>query len=161
MRIIQILTSLAQPSYPYFAYNRRRGAIAARCKTLKKIIQRLDKPKHAIALSRSSGGRVSSLIADELQLKQIICLGYPFKHPTKNEQAERYQHLAKLRTPMLIFQGVKDQYGGSEVLEKYPLSPMVQVELVDTDHHFEIEHDRLQIIANKIQNIIESPTTES
>ena len=62
---------------------------------------------------------------------------------------------------MLIFQGVKDQYGSSEVLEKYPLGPMVQVELVDTDHHFGIEHDRLQIIANKIQNIIESPTTES
>jgi predicted alpha/beta-hydrolase family hydrolase len=45
-------------------------------------------------------------------------------------------HLKHVRTPFLIIQGTRDEYGGSEIAGKYPLSPHTQLEWVDADHDF-------------------------
>lgn len=103
-----------------------------------------------IVLARSSGGRVASLVADEAGIQKLICLSYPFRHPERGMEPERYSHLKHIKTPFLIFQGSRDEYGGSEVVGKYALSPAVSVEIVDTDHDFEISPETLDEIARKI-----------
>src|ERR1700712_983937 len=57
---------------------------------------------------KSMGGRVASLVADELldagAISGLVCLGYPFHPPEKPGQL-RTAHLVDLRTPTLICQG--------------------------------------------------------
>lgn len=90
------------------------------------------------------------MIADELQIKQLICLGYPFKHPEKKEEPGRYQHLKDLKTPFLIIQGTKDEYGGLGVTEKYELSPTIELFFVDTNHEFNISPEEWEKVQKKI-----------
>jgi uncharacterized protein len=63
---------------------------------------------------KSMGGRVASLVADELhaagRIAGLVCLGYPF-HPPKRPEALRTQHLVKLSCPALIVQGARDPFG--------------------------------------------------
>ena len=60
------------------------------------------------------GGRVASMIADELhdagKIAGLVCLGYPF-HPPGKPQQIRTKHLAGLKTPTLICQGTRDEFG--------------------------------------------------
>src|SRR5690606_41185655 len=57
---------------------------------------------------KSMGGRVASMVADELlaegRIAGLLCLGYPFHPPGKLQQL-RTRHLENLRTPTLICQG--------------------------------------------------------
>ena len=108
LRLIQIVYGLLHPSYFVYLYKRKNNSVAFRCESLKKTIRKHGGAKRTIVLARSSGGRVASLIADELNLKQIVCLGYPFKHPEQDDEPARYAHLAQLKTPMLIIQGIRD-----------------------------------------------------
>ncbi|MDR3370404.1 alpha/beta family hydrolase [Rhodoferax sp.] len=152
LRIVQILFCLLHPSYLIYLYKRKNKSILSRCESLKKIICKRGIAARTIVLSRSSGGRVSSLIADELGLKHIVCLGYPFKHPDQGDEPARYSHLAHLRTPMLIFQGIHDEYGGLEIENKYVLSDKVKLFFLNTNHNFNINetiaHDIVEIIGN-------------
>lgn len=63
---------------------------------------------------KSMGGRVASLVADELFLQGaidgLVCLGYPF-HPPNKPTVLRTAHLADLRCPTLIVQGERDPFG--------------------------------------------------
>src|SRR5712691_2037708 len=56
---------------------------------------------------KSMGGRMASMVADELGVRGLVCLGYPF-HPPGKPQQLRTKHLAALRTPTLIVQGERD-----------------------------------------------------
>ncbi len=60
------------------------------------------------------GGRVASMVADELFAKGsiagLLCLGYPFHPPGQPEQL-RTKHLVGLKTPALICQGTRDEFG--------------------------------------------------
>ena len=105
-------------------------------------------------LARSSGGRVASLIADELGLKQIVCLGYPFKHPEQDDEPARYAHLAQLKTPMLIIQGIQDEYGGTEIKNRYELSNNITLLFLDTDHNFAIDDAMAQDIVQHIKCVV-------
>ena len=66
---------------------------------------------------KSMGGRVASMVADELfaagKIAGLLCLGYPFHPPGKPEQL-RTKHLAGLKTPALICQGTRDEFGTRE-----------------------------------------------
>lgn len=89
---------------------------------------------------KSMGGRVASMIADELhdtgEIRGLVCLGYPF-HPLGKPGQLRTAHLATMRTPTLICQGTRDLFGTREEVEGYPLSPAIAVEwLEDGDHDF-------------------------
>ena len=85
---------------------------------------------------KSFGGRMASLIADEIGARGLICLGYPFHAPGKPGEP-RVAHLAGLRTPGLILQGEHDPFGGREVVSGYRLSAAIALHwLTDGDHDF-------------------------
>jgi uncharacterized protein len=85
---------------------------------------------------RSMGGRMASLVADEVGVRGLVCLGYPF-HPPGQPDRLRTAHLRDLRTPALIVQGTRDPFGTPEDVAGYELSPAIQVVwLEDGDHSF-------------------------
>ena len=83
---------------------------------------------------KSMGGRMASLLADEVGADGLVCLGYPFYAPGKPEKP-RTEHLAGLKTPTLIVQGERDALGNRATVEGYVLSPSIEVMwLVAGDH---------------------------
>lgn len=87
---------------------------------------------------KSMGGRVASMVADELhasgKIAGLLCLGYPFHPPAKPEQL-RTKHLVGLKTPTLICQGTRDEFGTREEVRGYALSDAIEVLwLEDGDH---------------------------
>jgi len=83
---------------------------------------------------KSMGGRMASLLADELGADALVCLGYPFYAVGKPEKP-RVEHLAGLKTRTLIVQGERDALGNREAVEGYALSPGIEVFwLVAGDH---------------------------
>ncbi|MEH6350042.1 alpha/beta family hydrolase [Pseudomonas sp. 3JA] len=83
---------------------------------------------------KSMGGRMASLVADELDVDALVCLGYPFYAVGKPEKP-RVEHLAALKTPTLIVQGERDALGNREAVQGYELSPGIEVMwLVAGDH---------------------------
>lgn len=85
---------------------------------------------------KSMGGRMASMLADELQADALVCLGYPFHPPGKPEKT-RVAHLAGLRTPCLVLQGERDALGNRASVEGYDLSPAIRLHwLAAADHDF-------------------------
>ena len=83
---------------------------------------------------KSMGGRVASMVADELGVAGLVCLGYPFHPPGRPDQL-RTRHLETLRTPALIVQGTRDPFGTREEVEGYALSSAISLLwLEDGDH---------------------------
>jgi len=87
---------------------------------------------------KSMGGRVASMVADELAdlgyIRGLVCLGYPFHPPEKPDQL-RTAHLRELRVPTLICQGTRDPFGTRDEVPGYDLSPAIEVHwLEDGDH---------------------------
>lgn len=110
--------------------------------------------RNIFILARSAGSRVATLIADEPGLEKIICLGYPFKHPEKSNEPDRYEHLATIHKPTLIIQGDKDEYGGKEISSLYSFSSHVTLQFIDTDHSFEISNEAWQATIKTIQGFL-------
>jgi predicted alpha/beta-hydrolase family hydrolase len=85
---------------------------------------------------KSMGGRIASMIANEVGAAGVLCLGYPFHPPGKPERL-RTAHLETLKTPTLIVQGTRDRLGAEEEVATYSLSPSIElVWMVDGDHSF-------------------------
>ena len=85
---------------------------------------------------KSMGGRMASMIADEVGARGLVCLGYPF-HPPGKPQQTRTAHLEHLRTPTLVVQGTRDAFGTPEDVAGYTLSPAIRLLwLEDGDHSF-------------------------
>lgn len=87
---------------------------------------------------KSMGGRVASMVSDELyasrRIAGLLCLGYPFHPPEKPDQL-RTQHLAEIKTPTLIVQGTRDVFGSREEVSSYELSKSIEILwLEDGDH---------------------------
>lgn len=83
---------------------------------------------------KSMGGRMASLLADELGADGLVCFGYPF-HPAGKPERLRTEHLQTLRTPMLIVQGERDALGNREEVEGYGLPARLALHwLVAADH---------------------------
>ena len=87
---------------------------------------------------KSFGGRVASMLADELyaagDIRGLVCLGYPF-HPMGKPQQLRTAHLATLTAPALVCQGERDIMGTREEVAGYPLSPAIDIVWApDGDH---------------------------
>ena len=85
---------------------------------------------------KSMGGRIASMLADDVDAHGLVCLGYPFHPPGKPEKL-RTAHLLGLQTPTLIVQGTRDPFGKREEVEGYGLSAAIRlVWLSDGDHSF-------------------------
>ncbi|MBC9250524.1 alpha/beta hydrolase [Pseudomonas alcaligenes] len=83
---------------------------------------------------KSMGGRMASLLADELEADALVCLGYPFYAAGKPEKP-RVEHLRELQTRTLIVQGERDALGNREAVAGYSLAPAIAVEwLAAADH---------------------------
>jgi len=87
---------------------------------------------------KSMGGRVASMIADDLHragtLAGLLCLGYPFHPPGKPEQP-RTAHLEALTTPTLICQGTRDPFGTPDDVAGYVLSKQIELLWLDDGDH--------------------------
>ena len=83
---------------------------------------------------KSMGGRMASLLADELGVDALVCLGYPF-HAVGKADKPRVAHLADLKTPTLIVQGERDPMGDRHTVAGYSLSDAIRVHwLAAADH---------------------------
>jgi hypothetical protein len=83
---------------------------------------------------KSLGGRIASLVADELGVRGLLCLGFPFHAPGR-EPGPRIEHLEQLVTPTLIVQGTRDPFGSRIEVESYPFSAAISIRwLEDGDH---------------------------
>ena len=89
---------------------------------------------------KSMGGRVASMVAEELfrarKIAGLFCLGYPF-HPLGAPGKLRTAHLQALTVPTLICQGTRDPFGTREEVAAYPLSPAIHIHWLESgDHDF-------------------------
>lgn len=79
---------------------------------------------------KSMGGRVASMVADDLfaagRIVGLLCIGYPF-HPVGKPDQLRTAHLAGLKTPALIAQGTRDPFGTREEVATYALSKHIEL----------------------------------
>ena len=97
------------------------------------------RPKGPLVIGgKSMGGRVASMIADQLhasgRIAGLLCLGYPF-HPIGKPDQLRTAHLVEMRTPTLIVQGTRDLFGTREEVANYKLSKAIEIFwLEDGDH---------------------------
>ena len=89
---------------------------------------------------KSMGGRVASLVADELladgAVNALVCLGYPF-HPPGMPEKTRTAHLAALRCPAVFVQGERDPFGSRSEAQGYALASAIGLAWMgDGDHDF-------------------------
>jgi hypothetical protein len=105
-------------------------------KAWRDMINELGGGKNLVVGGKSMGGRIASMVADEAEVRGLVCLGYPFHPPGKPERT-RTKHLEDLRTRGLILQGTRDPFGSPDDLEHYRLSKAIRVEWIeDGDHSF-------------------------
>lgn len=83
---------------------------------------------------KSMGGRMASLLADDLGATGLVCLGYPF-YPAGKPERLRTEHLATLATPTLIVQGERDALGTRTEVAGYALAPTLEVQWIATADH--------------------------
>jgi predicted alpha/beta-hydrolase family hydrolase len=134
---------VARFEFAYMASRRNGGRKPPpRAETLRdeyhSAVARLAAPAPPIIGGKSMGGRVASMVADDLfaqgKIAGLLCLGYPF-HPPGKPQQLRTKHLADLRTPTLICHGTRDSFGSPEEVAGYRLSDAITLLwLEDGDH---------------------------
>ncbi|MBU4633291.1 alpha/beta hydrolase [Pseudomonas chlororaphis subsp. aurantiaca] len=114
---------------------------------------------------KSMGGRMASLLADELGADALVCLGYPFYAAGKPEKP-RVAHLAELRTRTLIVQGERDALGNRAAVEAYALAPAIELFwLAAADHDLKplkasgLTHEQhLEATARKVAEVLRGLT---
>jgi predicted alpha/beta-hydrolase family hydrolase len=128
--------------FPYMAARRSGGKRGAPdrepvlLQSWRDVAAELGGGERLVIGGKSMGGRMASMVADELHVRGLICLGYPF-HPPNQPRKTRTAHLAALRTPTLIVQGTRDMFGTRDDVSAYTLSPAIHFEwLEDGDHSF-------------------------
>jgi len=128
--------------FPYMSARRRgekrgmpdRQPILLDC--WRNVVRELGGGERLVIGGKSLGGRMASIVADELAVAGVLCLGYPF-HPPGQPAKLRTAHLETLKTPALIVQGTRDPFGTQEDVSTYVLSPAIQVEwIAGGDHSF-------------------------
>ena len=130
---------VARFEFPYMAKRREDGRrrppdrAPALLDVWRNVAAELD-PDGLVVAGKSMGGRIASMIADEVGAAGLICVGYPFHPPGKPDKV-RIEHLETLMTPALILQGERDSFGRREEVGGYALSKSIEVEfLPDGDH---------------------------
>ena len=83
---------------------------------------------------KSMGGRMASLIADEVGAAALVCLGYPFHPPGKPDRL-RTDHLQAMATPTLILQGGRDPFGTCSEVAGYALAKSIRIHWLDDGNH--------------------------
>jgi len=86
----------------------------------------------------SFGGRVASMAADALfdakRIAGLVCFSYPF-HPPERPTQLRTKHLVGLKTPALLVEGTRDEFGSPDEIKGYGLPGTIEFcWLEDADH---------------------------
>jgi predicted alpha/beta-hydrolase family hydrolase len=93
------------------------------------------------AAGKSFGGRMASMaVAEGMDARGLVYLGYPLHPPGKPEKV-RDEHLYGLTLPMLFLQGTRDTFATPELLEGVVdrIGPAAVLEWVDGgDHSFAV-----------------------
>jgi len=133
---------VARFEFPYMTRRRTEGRRGAPDREpvlrerWKEVVERLGGGGRVVVGGKSMGGRIASMIADEVGARGLVCLGYPF-HPPGDPARLRTAHLANLRTPALFVQGTRDAFGTREDVAGYPLSPAIRIHWIEGgDHSF-------------------------
>ncbi len=100
----------------------------------KGVVEKLGGGEGLVIGGKSMGGRMASLVADEVSARGLLCLGYPF-HPPGRPERLRTAHLEKLETPALIVQGTRDPLGRPEEVAGYTLSQRISVAWIEDGDH--------------------------
>lgn len=135
---------IARFEFPYMAARRTEGGRRPppKAETLnpefRTAVERLGAKGKLIIGGKSMGGRVASMVADDLhaegRIAGLLCLGYPFHPPEKPTQL-RTAHLMALKTPTLICQGTRDPFGMKDEVPGYGLPAGIRLLwLEDGDH---------------------------
>jgi len=132
---------VARFEFPYMRARRdtgRKGGAPDREPILrnswKEVVEKLGGGGRLVIGGKSMGGRIASMVADEVGARGLVCLGYPF-HPPGRPEKLRTKHLETLATRALIVQGTRDAFGTEEDVAGYRLSPAIRVVwLQDGDH---------------------------
>lgn len=131
---------VARFEFPYMAARRRMGIQRPPDKarvlmdTWREAVAASGAPGNLVIGGKSLGGRTATLVADELKVKGVVCLGYPFHVPGQPETA-RIEHLRTLATPTLIIQGTEDPFGGPQAVKGYEFAPTVAVKWIRSGNH--------------------------
>jgi predicted alpha/beta-hydrolase family hydrolase len=132
---------VARFEFPYMAKRREDGSRRPPDRepvlraTFQDIAGRLGCERLVIG-GKSMGGRIASMMADELGVRGLVCLGYPFHAPGTPDRV-RADHLKAIKTPTLIVQGDRDPFGTEQEIAGYALGRTVKiVTLPDGEHSF-------------------------
>ena len=133
---------VARFEFPYMAKRRQGGGRGApdAPRVLEApwlvVVAALGGGRDLVIGGKSMGGRIASHVADRAGVRGLVCMGYPF-HPPGRPEKLRTAHLAELRTPTLVLQGTRDDFGRPEDVDGYALSPAIRVQwIADGDHSF-------------------------
>jgi len=126
--------------FPYMAARRTGGKRGAPDRepmllnTWRGVVAELGGGPRLFIGGKSMGGRMATLVADELKVRGAVIFGYPF-HPPGQPNKLRTAHLEHLETPMLVLQGERDIFGTRDDVASYRLSPQIRIEWIpDGDH---------------------------
>jgi hypothetical protein len=131
---------VARFEFPYMRQRREEGRKGApdREPALRaawgEAIAELGGGERLVIGGKSLGGRIASLVADEVCARGLVCLGYPF-HPPGRPERTRTAHLAGLATSALVVQGTRDPFGSPEDVGGYALSPRIRVVWIEDGDH--------------------------
>jgi hypothetical protein len=129
------------------AFRKNPNDIHLRMIALLNQLKKFPTDSQITLIGRSAGAILATKVSLHIPIKQIICLGYPFKYPGEVDETYRFAHLVEVNTPTLIIQGERDSYGGREIIEKYQLNPSTELIFEDLDHDFQLtEETRIRLI---------------
>jgi len=132
--------SVARFEFPYMARRRQTGSrtppdrapVLLDC--FRQAVSQLGAASELAIGGKSLGGRMATLLADELGVAAVVCLGYPF-HPPGRPDKTRTEHLRALATPCLIVQGTRDPFGTQRDVAQYVLSRRIRITWIEDGDH--------------------------
>jgi predicted alpha/beta-hydrolase family hydrolase len=148
---------VARFEFPYML-RRKRGVRAPPDRmpllldSYRAVVSQLGAAPQLVIGGKSLGGRVASMLADELGVAGLVCLGYPF-HSAKRPERTRTEHLLALKTRTLIVQGTRDALGSRDDVAGYALAKRIRLTWIeDGDHSLAprrtLGHDPVQAFAD-------------
>lgn len=94
--------------------------------TMREIVCEHAPPPFVLA-GKSMGGRVATMLADELGAAGVLVFGYPF-HPPRQPTRLRTEHQPRCARRAWILQGERDPFGTRAQVAAYALAPGITIE---------------------------------
>src|SRR5262249_36536413 len=130
----------ARFEFPYMAERRtlsvRRAPdrLPVLLQSFRDVIAELGGGAGLVIGGKSMGGRMGSMIADEVGARGLLGFGYPF-HPPGKPAALRTEHLRALQTRALFVQGTRDSMGTRAEAAGYALSSQIDLLWIEDGDH--------------------------